>query len=836
MVISIVSIINWAWGSILKCIMMSDTRRKGRNHSRGRRLSQRPTSILTILIMLMAGLSGCLSDPDEDTTAYSNLRKHLDIELERSIATDHLWRGDGPLEPFGDENIYLLLYLRLSNTGDVDLNITQLLFFLHHSDGWDLWIPSLLVFYRFSLDQDPRFVEGELGLENVTIPPGGSISGWTFFTVDNATLEENFVVLDVAFIVDENPVLRRTFSLEDVTVDWSYPSMLSVEPKRLYFTNLYDGEAVDYGERFFVANLSLTNNWPVPVSVDLDEVNLTDGRGRVYEVAIERSGSPWGSSRRNSIVINDSLSFVFPFIVPEDAVPTRLNLTEDPPIHYAINPDSIEEASFPSRVEVVVNYVYHKENAYGNRYLIVNVTINNTSEDIVGTSPGRFVLKDDMGELHEHSSQRVVDMENELESVQLMPRNEIVGEVAFYLSPEWEPDMLVYDDGGRYLELNLDNVTLLTLDHYPRLHFRIRSMNITDGSGLTPWLEWFQAELEVENLLPFEVPFRDSNLSMVDTDGRRYKIYISPPVERHELAFHRRVGPGGSISGEVGFHVDWNSTPDHFEYNDFGYIHKISIDTRDIQVLYVPPKLVISVNQAIYTDRIDQYLAEEGFHYLVLNLTFENIWMDDLLLNYMYLWLWDSNRSLLHTCEAKYAFKDYVFIHELPVGGSIDVIAVFHLSKEHAPEYLHFLRYQNNRDLLLLDLIIKKVDLYPRMNVTIHSMAYQDQVDGLQPKPDHRYLVIDLTLRSNWLEPLDGGPYLFNLLNATERRVYFATETEDLPSCLVGGDINWGETRRGKLYFQVPLDYEPLVLELRDGRGYIQITIDPGQIEDGSLV
>ena len=181
-------------------------------------------AVLTALLLLMAGLSGCISTDDYP------LRDDLRVEMERSFATDHIWQPEGPRTPFNEDQIYILLYLTLRNRGDSDLHFDDMSFWLRSSVSSNFWSPILMTMFGVALEEDPRFIEGSLETWDIILPPGDSVAGWTLFDPSYSFMEEDVLEIRATHGNSDEPVFRIDVPVDDVEVDWSVPPMLTVEP------------------------------------------------------------------------------------------------------------------------------------------------------------------------------------------------------------------------------------------------------------------------------------------------------------------------------------------------------------------------------------------------------------------------------------------------------------------------------------------------------------------------------------------------------------------------------------------------------------------------------
>ena len=417
---------------------------------------QEPTlrilAILVGLMIMLVGLGGCLQGGSSN---YSNLKRDLDVQMERALATDHIWFSDRPKTLLNESQIFLFCYIRLLNTGDGDLSLDGLLFFVDFPEGWDMWTPSLLFYMGISLDADPRFVEGLLDTRAMTIPPGGSMAGWTMFTTDNSTLKESWMRVRLTYIIDDNPVLRKKFSLDDVEEDWSIPIMLTVDSGDLVYTNWHRDLRANRFEKILIANLSLANNWPVQTRLDVEGINLTVDEGIVHSPDMVRS---LGLDDLGILEFAGTTSLEVSFLLDRDTVPTLINLLED--VTYSIDPAVIVEAYLPCRLDVAPNFVSVEETDSERRYRF-NVTLNNNSDDVVYLHPVRLRLLDSGGIYHDRYKYWDPP-ETELEVLYLGPGEGVTGVIEYRLPLDLVPTALDYDDEGRYVEVPIAGLKVIT--------------------------------------------------------------------------------------------------------------------------------------------------------------------------------------------------------------------------------------------------------------------------------------------------------------------------------------------------------------------------------------
>lgn len=779
-------------------------------------------AILIILVMLLAGLSGCI-DPDPDSLTYSALRRDLDIQVERYLATDHFWQSDGPHTTFNEDDLYLFVLVRMLNTGDSDLSVDDLHFFAYFSEDSGYYSPYLLALGGFSLEEDPRMWEGHLDTINASIPADGTMEGWLWFTTDNSTLMDGEMQLKISHIFDERVVMRRDFSLGEVEVDWGIPPMVTVDEEHLTYTDMNMGSWVDYGERFFVADLSLVDNWPVDARIDPEDIFITDAQGVVHEPETIGGRTPRDA---DPIEFNGSYQLKVAFLITSNEVPVSLSLAEDPPMELKIDPGSIIEDKYPSRVDLTVNFFFQMDKN-DRSFLIYNVTLNNPSPETVNVNIWNFHLLDSEGTLHDIRWGPGTTV-NELEEVDLGPGDGITGDVPFNYLEGLEPVSLVYKDGASYLENPLGGVVEFKENDRPRFTFEIEAMNITIGSGWDPWTEFFNVSLEVRNLLPFEVPLRYRNFTLYDREGKVYKPTASRPADRNEIARHHELGPGERISGFMRFTVQNESILTRLEYDDEGEIYSMVFDHDDIEVLPREPSIFsIFVKSAFYTNRIDDHVAENGSHFLVLKITFRNLGSEDFMFSSQGPLMYDVNRESHDQVEAVTVFRSYDNFLWIPPGNRTDTFSVFEIAMDTDPLYLS---YMNDRwyTVNLFDLDIQEVQMFPRLNVTLNSMTYMDHVDGLENKSGHRYLVIHVTVTGQWPEVVRTYTSWFWLLNVTGERVNSFSDAKDLFDSYWSSDLAFGDEVSGNLYYHVPIGYEPVNLFVQVSYGDQTIPIDPG--------
>lgn len=761
----------------------------------------------------MAGLSGCISTDDYP------LRDDLRVEMERSFATDHIWQPEGPRTPFNEDQIYILLYLTLRNRGDSDLHFDDMSFWLRSSVSSNFWSPILMTMFGVALEEDPRFIEGSLETWDIILPPGDSVAGWTLFDPSYSFMEEDVLEIRATHGNSDEPVFRIDVPVDDMEVDWSVPPMLTVEPEELRYTNFIVGDRVEYGERFFVANLRLVNNWPVPARLDPDGITMTDSNGNVLEPVRVGSVDPTDGSY---IQVGGTGLLEITFLVGPDAVPSSINLVEDPPIVLDIDPALIVTDFVPSRIDLTPNFMYYAEENYIGTVLVFNFTLYNPTVVDIPVGPENFKLLDDNGTIHDSQSRGIND--GDLDSFYMMPQSNITSRVAFKIPGEVVPVTLAYDDGGRFTEFDLAEVTLLTPDILPRLSFEVISLNMTTYGASGPWNEWFYVKLGVKNLLPYEVHFSSYDLVLFDTDGRQYWGGFYPPPERGQLGSRSFLGPSEHLSGGLAFRVEADATPERLVYDHEGDVQTIYIDPDKI-VADPPetPSLALTLNEALYTLRIDDELAETGSRFLIINLTIENIGNDNQFFNEHDFVLLDSNRSSHWLDDAWTNFKSYFFVYDLPPGSNIDAFFVFELEEDVTEMYLS-IDGDRSYYVPLFDLEIATVEIYPRLNVTVTSMEYVDQVGSFRAPTGYRYLVMNVTVSSHWLEPLRLGGGDFSLLNETGER----ERTVNLPGSLEKVDLSRDGVVSGTLYFMVPLGYDPQDLVVFQYGYDPPIPIDPG--------
>ena len=770
-------------------------------------------AVLIALLLVMTGLSGCFG------TDENPLREDLKVDMERSFATDHIWTPDGPRTPFNEDVVYILLYLTLQNRGDSDLHIFDMSFWLHSSETSNFWSPVLMTMFRVALEEDPRFTEGSLETFDIILPPGDSVAGWTLFDPSNAFMEEDVLELRATHGNSDDPLFRIDVPVDGMEVDWGVPSMLAVEPAELRYTNFCVGDRVEYGERFFVANLRLMNKWPVPARLDPDGITMTDSNGNVLEPVRVGSVDPTDGSY---IQVGGTGFLEITFLVGPDAIPSSINLVEDPPIVLDMDPALIVTDFVPSRIDVTPNFMYYTEENYIGTVLVFNFTLYNPRVVDIPVGPENFKLLDGEGTIHDSQSRGIND--GDLDSFYMMPRSNITSRVAFKIPGEVVPVTLAHDDGGRFTEFDLAEIPLLTPDILPRLSFEVISLNMTTYGASGPWNEWFYVRLGVQNLLPFEVHFSSYDLVLFDTDGRQYWGGFYPPPERGELGSRSFLGPSEHLSGGMAFRVEGDATPERLVYDHEGDVQTIDIDPDKI-VADPPetPTLALTLNEALYTHRIDDEPAENGSRFLIINLTIENIGNESQHLKKYDLRLWDSNRSTQWQDQACQNFRSYFFVYDLPPEGSCTTLIVFTLEDGITPMYLS-IDGDRSYYVPLFDLEIATVEIYPRLNVTVTSIEYVDQVGSFRAPTGYRYLVMNVTVSSRWLEPLRLGSGDFSLLNETGER----ERTVNLPGSLEKVDLSRDGVVSGVVYFLVPLGYDPQDLVVFQYGDDPSIPIDPG--------
>jgi SHS2 domain-containing protein len=258
----------------------------------------------------------------------------------------------------------------------------------------------------------------------------------------------------IAYIIDDNPVLTKELSLDGVEEDWSYPQMLQVDEGALSYTNLYWAIRADRNERILLANMSLTDNWPVPARLDVDDILMTDADGTVHSPKMVRTqGSDVDGTLRFAGTIHLELSF----LLDETTDPRSINVTDD--LTYIMDPSTIVDAFYPCRLDVVPNFVYIQETDSERRYRF-NVTVNNTSDVGVTLRAAWMKLLDSEGTLHSRHLYWEPS-ETELEDQSLEPGEGVTGEIEYRLPLDLVPVALDYDDQGRFLEVSIAGVKVV---------------------------------------------------------------------------------------------------------------------------------------------------------------------------------------------------------------------------------------------------------------------------------------------------------------------------------------------------------------------------------------
>jgi len=778
--------------------------------------------VIISILALTSGLDGCLRAPEP--SPYSRLGSDLGVVVERTFATDHIWRERGPRDVTASEDAFVLLYLRLTNKGGQDLPADDLLFILEARDDWSVWSSATIPMGYISLDEDPRFTGDMLDTRFLPILPKGSLAGWTIFNLKNSTLLEGRLTLTVFYGTEEDPVHTVEVPLDGLETDWSYPPMVSAVPLDLQFTNLHGDDRVYYGERLFVANLTLLDAWPVPACIDLEGVNMTDANGTVHAPISVVSNVTADDDILN---FDHAANLELVFRTDRGVVPSSILLVDDPPSILRIDPATIVDAPVPCRVAVSANYMYRLLDVSGTDYLVVNVTMNGTSDDAVPVRSDQFSLLDCNGTFRDACEYDVGPARGLLRT-DLPPGASITGELIFGLPNGTDPRAVVHDDGGRFQELALASVPMRTVDTRPRLGLRVEHMNITRGGTGLPFVDYFSIRLEIQNLMPFEAPFSVRSFTLYDADGRSYKRGVNPPSDSDDLAWRNGIRPRETLSGHMSFTVELNATPVLLEYDDSGYMHRVVLDPREITVLESHPRLVFTVEETLCTHRIDDDIAENGSRILVLRLKVENTGADVYYLHAHGLRLWDSDRSNAPTVRLYLIDQGSEFSYqEIPPGGSVDVYCAFKLEASSSPMYLSYVD-DACYHIPLYGLEFPTVELYPRLNITVVSMAYMDEVEGLTAPPGSRFLVMNMTVTNRWLEPIYVDPTRFMLENQTGVRVLFLPAAEDLPLCLMSDYLARGELASGRLYFLVKIGYEPTAMSITVPGGEIQVPVDPG--------
>lgn len=777
-------------------------------------------AVLTALLLLVSGLSGCIGDDVQQSPEWNQLHEDLKVDVERAFGTDHIWTPDGPAKRFNEDSVIILLYLTLQNKGDSDLSISDMMFWIDSGESHTFWPQLLMKLYPFNVVDDHRFTDGVLGTEGIILPPGDSVAGWTLFEASDSYMEADVLELRATHGFSDEPVFRIDVPVDDIEVDWSVPTMLTVEPAELRYTNIHLYERVEYGERLFVANLKLTNNWPVPARIDPDGINMTDSQGNILEPVMVGTVD---QTEGDHIQIGGRGFLEITFLVGLDAVPSSINLVEDPPIVLDIDPDLIVTDFVPSRIDVSLNFFHFNDETHAGKVLLFNVTLSNPTVVKIPVGPEFFKLLDDEGIVHDNYWQWGLS-EDELESVYLLPGSSIVGTVAFRLPEEVEPDTLAYDDGSRFKEFDLSEGPLLTPDSIPRFSFVVISLYMTNHGPSIPWNEEFTVVMRVVNILPFRVSFNPHNITLFDTEGRQYRSVASTPVEPYQLLLGQDLLPGRSIAGWMTFRMEAFATPDQLVYDHLGDVWKLEIDPVEIEVApKVTTSLTMTVNEAWYTHRIDHHLADNGSRFLVLNITIENTGNESQFLSDVSLFLWDSNRTTIWQDDASARFSSYFFVYTVPPGGSYTAMTVHQIENNLTPMYIVFRRIIRC-EAPLYEMDIPTIEMYPRLNITVTSMEYVDKLDGVSIPTGYRYLVINATVSNRWAEPIEVELNDFWLYNETGARIGASVLSGSFETVL----LSRLEVASGVLYFPVPLGYDPQELLVSIWGDDPSIPIDPG--------
>jgi hypothetical protein len=406
---------------------------------------------LLLILVVSATVAGCFGgDP-----TYTALINDLDIEIERVFLTDHIWIHDGPHEPFNNETCYMLTYMRLINEGQEDLPLDDVLVFVYYQDTWDFWSGYLFGIMNWNLSMDPRFHEEILQTTDVVLPPGGSVAGWTLFTPLRSIQYGDTITVELAYIVDDNPILRKEFDLDTFEMDWGYPPMMSIERADLRFTNIYWHLTADRDERILIANLTLVDDWPVPIDLELESIALSDMEGAVHtpdRLVTEIS------EHRGIVEFDGSTWLELAFLVTDQEIPLEIELADS--IVFRIDRDAIVETYVPCRLNLTLNFVNVTETS-SERHLRFNVTVNNTSDEVVYFIPGRMRLVDTSGTLHDRWWQPYVS-DTGLESRDLNPGEGVTGEIEYHLPLDVVAAFVEYDDYGRFLGVPIAGVRMET--------------------------------------------------------------------------------------------------------------------------------------------------------------------------------------------------------------------------------------------------------------------------------------------------------------------------------------------------------------------------------------
>jgi hypothetical protein len=407
--------------------------------------------IILVAVTLTISCSGCLDLPVADDDLIS-FRDDVEVEVVDVVATTVYWSGRDWGQVSEEDDVFLFLNVSVNNTGRRFLPLYNLNFILRDSD---LTYEGFVRPHRYG---DPLLLGVDFG--NVPIlAPDVLFAGWVSFEVDRTFIEQEEVRLVLRYGIDGDRIRTVQIPLVDVPLRTELADRFSVTVEGMWYSYRMGNDQPFDGNKFFVMDVTITNDWGDIVSLDTDEITLSDEDGIIHEMdrRVGSNDTLWGSFWTP---YNNTTRGKLVYQLPEDVIPASVLFEDEMPVVLNIEPHAIAEAETLSWVNMTVEKLHFREKiahlgTTENHLLVLKISVRNEGDQPIEFSGFDLEVMTDDGRRFEYQYVSK-NLSDPIGNRHLFPGGNFSGSGAFLIPRNVTPVKAFYNQSGYYASVDLE--------------------------------------------------------------------------------------------------------------------------------------------------------------------------------------------------------------------------------------------------------------------------------------------------------------------------------------------------------------------------------------------
>jgi hypothetical protein len=481
-------------------------------------------------VFVVLGIALLLQNIDEETP-WERMA-NTELEVVDVVLAENLWRSGSYVTGSGPGRTTVALHVRVTNKNPDPLPTAQFSFTMVTEEGDR-------IMFNFNDIVDPRLVGGPFHVMDESVQGHGTRLGWIGVMVDTARLTWTDADLVIPTRAGGPEPTTAHFTIAGARFLEGLPPRIEMTAERIKYTNVIGSETPFDGRAFFIFDLTFTNLWMAPYTLNPLDLTLSYSHGGGF--FCWHVGGDWDledpfgevvlaplEERTMQAVFDrgspESLVFIRYIDRTRGSAPISMNIT------IPIGLPMIEAGFSPSRAEIEVERIQLRDEVEGRRcnegnaFLIVRASLTFRGKGDLRVRYANLSLLDSEGVAHGISPVSE-HLPNLMEERHLKSNMTVHGDLAFEAPEGTEPGWLVYTDYGQMCRGTVDPLDVVDTREWPMLDIRVVNLTSTD------WLDDRYNVDEGEYILLVMINvshrwdqtqrFELDNLTLFDANGTR---------------------------------------------------------------------------------------------------------------------------------------------------------------------------------------------------------------------------------------------------------------------------------------------------------------------------